>query len=80
MSDRILLSLRQWVITTKGEHSLWTYLILCPWCVSPYVATMVTMPSVLWGLDFLAWHVRIILCALLIPTASHVAGFVLGKE
>jgi len=80
VEDRVLLGLRQWVIRTKGEHSLWSYLVLCPWCVSPYVATAVSIPAVFWGLDALAWHVRIVLCALLIPTASYVAGFILGKE
>ena len=80
VEDRILLGLRQWVIRTRGAESLWSYLVLCPWCVSPYMATLVGMPAVFWGLDFLAWHIRLVLLAVLIPTASYVAGFILGKE
>lgn len=80
VEDRITLAIRQWVIRRFGGESAASYLVTCPWCVSPYVAALVSVPAVLWGCDFLAWHIRFVLCALLIPTASHVAGFVLGRE
>lgn len=80
VDDRITLGLRQRVIRRFGQESAGAYLVTCPWCVSPYMATVVTLPAVLWGADYLAWHIRFVLCALLIPTASYVAGFLMGKE
>jgi hypothetical protein len=74
VDDRITLAVRQWVIHRYGGESLTSYLVMCPWCVSPYIATMVTIPAVWWGCDALPWHVRFVLSALLIPTASEVAG------
>lgn len=78
VDDRITLSFRQWAIRRSPEGLL-SYLVTCPWCVSPYVATVVAIPAVWWGCDFLPWHVRFVLSALLIPTASQVAGH-LTKE
>lgn len=74
------MALRQKVIAHFGGESKWAYLVTCPWCVSPYIAAAVTLPAIMWGCDFLSWHIRLVLYAVLIPTASHVAGFILGKE
>lgn len=79
VDDRLTLSFRQQVIRRFGAEHLMGYLVTCPWCVSPYIATVVAIPAVWWGLDFLPWHVRLVLSALLIPTASEVAGH-LTKE
>lgn len=78
--DRLTLPLRQKVITRYGTEGWQTYLVMCPWCVSPYIAVLVTVPAVFWGLNFLPWHIRIVLAALLIPTASQAAGMLARKE
>lgn len=75
--DQITAPMRRWVIRRFGEEHALSYLIVCPWCVSPYVSTAVTLPAVLWGGDMLPWHVRLVLVALLIPTASYVAAHLL---
>ena len=78
--DRITLPVRQAVIRSFGPDHWFTFLIMCPWCVSPYVAFLTAIPAIWWGLDFLPLHVRFILTILTIPTASQVAGIIQGKE
>lgn len=80
VEDRLTLRLRQWAITRYGAEGWQTYLVMCPWCVSPYIATIVTLPAVFWGMDHLPWHIRIVIAALLIPTASQAAGMYARKE
>lgn len=75
--DQITLPARRWVIRRFGEEHALSYLVVCPWCVSPYVAAIVSLPAIFWGADMLTWHVRIVLVALLIPTASYVAAHLL---
>jgi hypothetical protein len=36
-------AVRDWVERRTGADSSWTYLIGCPWCVSPYVAAGVVL-------------------------------------
>lgn len=78
--DKITEGLRRWAVRRWGEQSLVAYLLFCPWCVSPYVAATVGVPTTLWGMNSLAWHVRLVLLALIIPTASYVAGYLLTRE
>lgn len=80
VDDQITLPIRRWVIWRFGEEHPLAYLIVCPWCVSPYMSAIVTLPAVLWGADMLPWHVRLVLTALLIPTASYVAARLLARE
>lgn len=80
VDDQITLPIRRWVVGRFGEEHPLSYLIVCPWCVSPYMATAITLPAIFWGGDMLPWHVRIVLSALLIPTASHVAAYLLTRE
>jgi hypothetical protein len=71
--DRVGLPLRRYVIDHYGENSALAYLVLCPWCVSPYIATLHTIPAMFF-LDHMPWPQRIFIGILLIPTASWVAG------
>ena len=71
--DRIGLPLRRYVIDHYEADSPLTYLVLCPWCISPYIAALHTIPGIflLYGMP---WPQRIFIGILLIPTASWVAG------
>ena len=80
VEDRIGAGLRRRVITRFGGEHWAAFLVLCPWCISPYIATVVAIPAIFWGADDLPWHVRIVLTALLIPTASHVAGLFYARK
>ena len=71
--DRIGLPIRQRVLNRFGEHHWATYLVLCPWCVSPYIATLLAIPGI-FLLHGMPWDQRIFVGFLLIPTASWVAG------
>jgi hypothetical protein len=71
--DRIGLPLRRYIINRFGTEHAMSYLVLCPWCVSPYIATILTIPA-LFLLHGMPWDQRIFIGFLLIPTASWVAG------
>lgn len=71
--DRIALPIRRYIIDHFGEQNWRAYLILCPWCVSPYIATILTIPA-LFLLHGIAWDQRLYIGFLLIPTASWFAG------
>lgn len=81
--DRLLLGYRRWAVNKWGENSLAAYFVHCPWCTSIYVSTLV-MPLTTWiTLNHLhppvsGW-LTLLLAALAIPAASHVAGM-LNKE
>lgn len=76
VDDRLLLGFRQWVIRKRGADSLWTYMILCHWCISIWIG-LPLMPAtilIVWGINTQA----IVLSVLSIPVASLVSGL-LGK-
>ncbi len=61
-SDRIMLSLRRWVVNKTGDESLWTYLVHCSRCSSIWIAlpaavlwTVLTHPLHWWWVMAPAW-------------------------
>ncbi|MGY4103415.1 hypothetical protein ACW2Q0_28210 [Nocardia sp. R16R-3T] len=39
--DYIARHLRAWVIRRTGYKSNWSYLVTCPWCMSPWIGAIV---------------------------------------
>ena len=68
VDDRLLLSVRRFVVNRWGEDSLAAYWIHCNWCLSMAWAILVMPPAIL-------WPNRWVLAILSIPAASLVAGF-----
>ena len=71
-SDRIMLSLRRWVVNKAGEESLWTYLVHCSRCASVWIAlpgavlwTTLTLPLRWWWVMAPAWFALSYLTVLL---------------
>jgi hypothetical protein len=62
------------LIVKRGEDSLLVYLVLCPWCVSPYVGVGVMSAWYAWG------DARMFTAAVAALAAAHIAGFLAGKE
>lgn len=61
-SDRIMLSLRRWVVNKFGDESIWSYLVHCQRCVSIWVALPaavfwagLALPPRLWWIALPAW-------------------------
>lgn len=61
-SDRIMLSLRRWIVNKTGDESLWTYLVHCSRCVSIWIAlpaaifwTVLAFPMRQWWVALPAW-------------------------
>lgn len=82
VEDKITLRYRQWVIRRWGEESMAAYLVHCPWCTSVYIAAVV-MPATVWitfhTLHPSPWYFTVLVAALSIPAASHIAGM-LNRE
>jgi hypothetical protein len=72
--ERPRLALLRRLVDRRGEDSMLAYLVLCPWCVSPYVGAGVMSAWWAWG------DTRMFTAAVAVLAASHVAGFLAGKE
>jgi hypothetical protein len=73
--DTITAPLRRWVVGRDGELEpdevgRWGYFITCPWCVSIWVGTVVSVVAVLWGDN------RVVLIGLLALAASASTGLI----
>ena len=73
--DAITAPLRRWLVgydgeLEEGEVGRWGYFITCPWCVSIWVGTVVSVVAVLWGDN------RVVLIGLVALAASASTGLI----
>jgi hypothetical protein len=80
-TDTVLQAPRRWVVNrlmpTGNETGLrWhlSYLLVCPWCISVYVAAPVACAYAVWG------ETMPYMTVVLALAASHVTGFLASKE
>jgi hypothetical protein len=78
--DKIGEPIRRRVVQKKGETSLASYFIHCPWCTSIWISLIVMPAATLpFMLNSPLWLQSTLLTLLSIPAASHIAGM-LNKE
>jgi Protein of unknown function (DUF1360). len=73
VEDRITSSYRAWVVRKRGENSLASYFVHCPWCMSIWISAAI-MPIAV------AWPNRWVLGVLSVPAASYLTGFIAARE
>lgn len=71
--DKITVGLRQAVIRKWGPESWAAKLILCPWCISVWIALPVMPVATL-------FPNRWVIAVLSIPAAAYVVGFLANRE
>lgn len=72
--DAILERPRTWVLSKLHPDHLPAYLVTCPWCVSVYAGAALAGAWWAWG------DTRVFTAAVAALAASHIAGFLAGKE
>lgn len=70
--DKIMLSVRHWVLNRSGEEGWFTYLIHCPWCTGVWVAAGMTTLTYL--LPYKPWYAVLLFLAVA-QAASMVLTF-----
>jgi uncharacterized protein DUF1360 len=73
VSDKITVSIRQWVVRKWGADSFASYLFHCSWCMSLWLALPVMPVAAL-------FPNRWVIALLAIPAASYLAGFLANRE
>jgi hypothetical protein len=73
VSDKITVSLRQWVVNKWGANSLLAQLFHCSWCMSIWVAIPVMPVAAL-------FPNRWVIALLAIPAGSYLTGFLANRE
>ena len=72
--DAIFERPRTWALSKLHPDHLPAYLVTCPWCVSVYAGAAMGAAWWAWG------DTRVFTATVAALAASHVAGFLAGKE
>lgn len=73
VSDKITVSLRQYIVRKFGPNSLASQLFHCSWCMSVWISVPIMPVAVL-------FPNRWVIAILAIPAASYLAGFLANRE
>lgn len=73
VADKLTLGVRRWVINKWGPESKPAVLVLCPWCMSVWIALPVMPVAAL-------FPNRWVIAVLAIPAAAYLVGFLANRE